>query len=529
VSIVRKTIAFSLALLGLFLSIYLLWVYASPSHPMVCLGGGCDEVRASSYAHFFGIPTPAFGVAFYVLLAILMFAEAAGKRRLHRVILALAAIGFVVAAALTGVEAFVVHAWCAWCVGQAFAVTLVFILYATGRPRDPREPSMASRYWTVLMVAVIAGSIGFYMLQRAEKSLAETPPPPPAEAIAARLIRPESHVTGNPQSTVTFVEFGDLQCPACAASYPIVRSLRQQYGDRVKFSFRHFPLPTIHVFAMKAAEASECAAQQGKFWEYVDRAYDSKGDLKDESLEGYAGELGLDKDRFHQCLATDATLPQVQRDQADGLALGVRPTPTFFVGKRRIEGALTEYQFSTMLLDDLQSAAKLSESPSTPLPSAGAPPAPEKTAEKKSAPAAPGTALNMSGGTSSGGFLNVKGASTDCSPDAPKGPEPPLIHTADAQKKLQQGAVFVDVRSTDDFAKAHIKGARSVPLLEVERRAGELPKDRQIVVYEAGTAPGDVCAAAKSSARVLISRGYQAVVYQDGMKGWEKSGGAVEK
>jgi len=171
----------------------------------------------------------------------------------------------------------------------------------------------------------------------------------------------------------------------------------------------------------------------------------------------------------------------------------------------------------------------VTEAPATPPPVVSVPPVAEKTAEKKSAPTTPGTALSMGGGTSTGGFLNVKGASTDCSSDAPKGPEPPLIHTADAQKRLQQGAVFVDVRSAEDFAKEHIKGARSVPLLEVERRAGELPKDKPIVVYEAGTAPGDVCAAAKSSARVLISRGYQAVVYQDGLRDWEKSGGAVEK
>lgn len=210
----RKTIAFTFALVGLFISIYLLWVYASPSHPLVCLGTGCDEVRASRFAHFFGVPTPAFGVAFYGLLAILMFAEAAG-RKLHRAILLLAAIGFVVAATLTGVEAFVIHAWCAWCVGQAIAVTLILVLYATAPADTPRRmPSMAGRYWSVLMVAIIVGSAMFYGLARAEKNL--PPPPPAAEEIASRLIRPDTHVTGNLQSPVTFVEFGDLQCPACA-------------------------------------------------------------------------------------------------------------------------------------------------------------------------------------------------------------------------------------------------------------------------------------------------------------------------
>ncbi len=525
----RKTIAFALALVGLFISIYLLWVYASPGHPMVCLGGGCDEVRASRFAHVLGIPTPVFGVVFYALLALLMFAEAAG-RSLHRVILFLAALGFVVAAVLTGIEAFVVHAWCAWCVGQAIAVTLVLILYATSGPADLRpQPRMASRYWTVLMVAIMAGSVAFYLLARAEQKLVEAPPPPPPEAIAARLIRPDSHVTGNPQSTVTFVEFGDLQCPACAASYPTVKALRNQYGDRVKFVFREFPLEQIHPFALHSAEAAECAAQQGKFWEMVDRLYDAKGDLADASLERYAGELGLDQAKFHGCFLSQATLAQIRQDQQDGLALGVRPTPTFFVGKRRVEGALTEYQFASMLLDDLQAAGML-KSDSAPAPATSAAPAQEKSADKKAGAPAGGAALNVSGGTSSGGFFNVQGASTNCDPDAPKGPEPPLIHFADAQKRFDAGAVFVDVRSADDFSKGHIKTAKDLPLLEVERRASELPKDKPIVVYEAGTAAaGDVCAAAKSAARVLISRGYRAVVYQDGLKDWEKNGGAVDK
>jgi rhodanese-related sulfurtransferase len=276
---------------------------------------------------------------------------------------------------------------------------------------------------------------------------------------------------------------------------------------------------------MHSAEAAECAAQQGKFWEYVDRVYEAKGDLVDASLERYAMELGLDKGLFHQCLASEATLPQVQRDQLDGVALGVRSTPTFFVGKRRIEGALTEYQFSTMLLDDLQSAGMLKSGAAAPI----APGNTNPVAQEKQAPAA-GAALSMGGGTSSGGFFNVQGASTDCSEDAPKGPEPPLIHTPDALKRLEQGAVFVDVRSAEDFAKGHIKGAVNLPLLEVERRAGELAKDQAIVVYEGGTAAaGDVCAASKSAARVLISRGYKAVVYRDGLKDWEKAGGAVEK
>lgn len=540
----KKTLSFALALLGLFVSIYLLWVYASPSHPMVCLGTGCDEVRASAYAHFFGIPTPVYGVIFYLILSVLIFADARVSRvdnrnakrakgtrdsRISTVIVVLSAIGVLVSAALTYLEAAVIHAWCAWCVTQAIAVTLILLLWIAihfEEKRGRRESPTTSAYANVVFAAVVIGCIAFYLLQRAESK--QPPPPPSVEAIASKLVRPDSHVTGDPQSAVTFVEFGDMQCPACVASYPTVEQLRNTFGDRVRFVFREYPLESIHMYALSAAEAAECAAKQGRFWPMLDRLYAAHGQLDEPSIQRYAQEVGVDVAQLKQCIASDDTLPTIRRDQQDGLALGVRSTPTFFVGPRRIEGALTYEQFAAMLNDDLAAHAK--QQPAPP------PPTPEQKQQVPPAKNAASSPANQqaakSGGVlpgQSGGFFDMKGSSVDCSTDAPKGPEPPLIHTADAQKDQQQGAVFVDVRATDDFAKGHIKGARNIPLLEVETRAGELPKEKTIVVYESGTAAGDVCAAAKSAARVLISRGYKAVVYQDGLRDWEKSGGSVEK
>lgn len=552
VSIVKRTLAFALALLGLFVSIYLLWVYASPSHPMVCLGGsGCDEVRGSAYAHILGIPTPAYGVAFYLLVALLIFLEARTlplsrknkqvadtRSPLPTLILALSALGVLVSAALTYIEAAVVHAWCAWCVTQAIAVVLIFLLWLAivlGERNGHREIMRTATLTNVALAAFAVGCIAFYLLQRAE---AHIPPPPPSlEAISAKLVRPDSHVTGNPQSLVTFVEFGDLQCPACVASYPIVEQLRNAFADRVRFVFRQYPLESIHLYALGAAEAAECAATQGRFWPMLDRMYASKGQLDDPSLQRYATELGLDVPRFRQCLSSDETLATIRRDQQDALALGVRSTPTFFVGKRRIEGALPFNQFAELLNEDLAACGSGCVQPAQATTSQSTAHGPEKqqAGQTQSPAAARANAqqtAKASGGAlpgQSGGFFTVKGSSVDCSTDAAKGPEPPLIHTADAQKDHRRGAVFVDVRSSDDFAKGHIQSARNIPLLEVETRAGELPKDTTLVVYEAGTAAGDVCAAAKSAARVLISRGHKAVVYQDGLKDWEKSGGAVEK
>jgi predicted DsbA family dithiol-disulfide isomerase/rhodanese-related sulfurtransferase len=317
---------------------------------------------------------------------------------------------------------------------------------------------------------------------------------------------------------VTLVEFGDLQCPSCAAAEPEMRELRQRYGDRVRFVFRQFPLEKIHQYAMRSAEASECAAQQGKFWEALDRFYAANGNLKDESLERYAGEIGLDVTKFKSCLGSGATRAIIQRDREDGHALGVRGTPTFFLGRQRIVGAPEMAKFEQLLNQQLAAA---SAPPPAPIPAASTAPPPERKATK-SAASASAAGAGLGGGPS--GFLSIQGNSTDCSEDALKGPEPAMIHTAEAEKLFRDGAVFVDVRSAEDFRKSHVPGAANLPLLDAPRRATELPRDKTIVLYESGSGGNaDVCAASRAVGRVLLGHAYKnVVVYQDGLAAWQK-------
>src|SRR5579872_5460665 len=105
----RRFLILALSLIGLFDSVYLLWVYTSPSHPLVCLGTGCDVARASSYSHLWGLPLPLFGVAMYGALALLAFGESLGGAVLYAVIryatLAIAAVGFIASLVLSGIEA----------------------------------------------------------------------------------------------------------------------------------------------------------------------------------------------------------------------------------------------------------------------------------------------------------------------------------------------------------------------------------------------------------------------------------------
>ena len=133
--------------------------------------------------------------------------------------------------------------------------------------------------------------------------------------------------------------YGDFQCPYCAAAYPIVRRVRDRLAPRLRFAFRHFPLPEIHPLAQRAAEASEAAAAQGAFWPMHDLLYESRGRLEQDDLLAYAGELGLDRDRVGGELERSAHAARVQRDVDSGLASGVGGTPSFFVNGRLHAGS----------------------------------------------------------------------------------------------------------------------------------------------------------------------------------------------
>jgi protein-disulfide isomerase len=108
----------------------------------------------------------------------------------------------------------------------------------------------------------------------------------------------------------------------------------------VKFVYRDFPLVDIHPDAFRAAEASHCAQDQNKYWAYHDQLFMNQSDLTQAALEGYAKNIGLDMDLFKSCLASEKHKAQVLEDIQDGLALGVKGTPTFFINGVKFEGAV---------------------------------------------------------------------------------------------------------------------------------------------------------------------------------------------
>jgi protein-disulfide isomerase len=164
-----------------------------------------------------------------------------------------------------------------------------------------------------------------------------TPPAPPVYKIAVD----DQPLKGNPDAAVTVVEFTDYQCPNCAAAQPTLERLIAEYGDRVRFVVRDFPL-TQHADAEKAAEAAEAAREQGKYWDFTAILFRNQSSLKPEQLKQYARVLGLDLAKFGAALDSGRFADKVQRDINDGERVGVNGTPTFFINGRRTTDASYE-------------------------------------------------------------------------------------------------------------------------------------------------------------------------------------------
>jgi protein-disulfide isomerase len=151
---------------------------------------------------------------------------------------------------------------------------------------------------------------------------------------------------GNPDASVTIVEYSDFQCPFCAKAYETLeKQLLVEYGDRVRLVYKNFPLTSVHPWAQAAAVATVCGRQQSPeaFWKLYDYFFQNQASLTPQNLaekaQAVARAAGLDVARFDACMADPATLEAVEAEEKEAAALGVRSTPTFFVNGRRLEGA----------------------------------------------------------------------------------------------------------------------------------------------------------------------------------------------
>jgi Na+/H+ antiporter NhaA len=201
----------------------------------------------------------------------------------------------------------------------------------------------------VLVASVLAALLGWALFRVADRRR------PPGAGTRPVLLDPpvdlaRDHVRGPVDAPLTLVEYGDFECPFCGRATGTVEELRERFGDRLRYVFRHVPLVDVHPHARLAAEAAEAAGAQGRFWEMHDRLFAGQDRLTAADLLEHAAAAGLDVPRFARDLGSSRFARRVEEDVESAEASGVTGTPTFFVNGRRHTGPFDTDSLTAALL-----------------------------------------------------------------------------------------------------------------------------------------------------------------------------------
>lgn len=144
------------------------------------------------------------------------------------------------------------------------------------------------------------------------------------------------HIRGNAEAGLVLTEYADFQCPACGQFYPVIKSLEEQYGDKLAIEFKHFPLTALHPYAMPAAKAAEAAGIQGKFFEMHDKLFENQSAWSQSGtpqvfFNQYAQEIGLDVDLFKRHMRASLIEEKIKKEAQEAIAQGHTGTPSFML------------------------------------------------------------------------------------------------------------------------------------------------------------------------------------------------------
>ena len=207
-----------------------------------------------------------------------------------------------------------------------------------------------NKQFLVIIVAIVVGLFGVLTLTRHKSSTN-------GQNSSASSSQATNHTIGKGEKNVTILEYGDFECPACKAYYPIVQEIKKEYGDKIKFQFRHYPLVQIHKNAFVGSRAAEAAGLQGKFFEMHDLLYEqqdswSKATDPTTQLTAFATQLGLNVDQFKTDLASEAVANSINADVKAGQAVGVNSTPTFLINGKKVDQNPQTLEDFKKLVDD---------------------------------------------------------------------------------------------------------------------------------------------------------------------------------
>jgi predicted DsbA family dithiol-disulfide isomerase len=226
----------------------------------------------------------------------------------------------------------VLHAFCPLC--TASAITLAAMVAAAFRSRAAIVSGPAGASPAGALTLAIFAALPLLIFTTANLVESKTPGGLWLVDLAA------AHRLGPANAPVQIVVYSDFQCPFCRQLAPVLERLHDRFPKETMIVYRHYPLDA-HPRAFPAAVASECAAEQGKFWEYHDKLFADDGDLGDAALLETAKSLGLDAERFRKCLGTEPPRKAVEANLREAHALGLPGAPIVFLNGRRFEGQPT--------------------------------------------------------------------------------------------------------------------------------------------------------------------------------------------
>lgn len=349
------------SIVGAAASAYLLVEYVTGQSGVCLTGSGCDLVRASAFAYPLGIPTPLIGLAFYLVAAWVVvrtldsgpIAGVAPRTALA----GLSVAGAAASMTLTALEAFVIKAFCTWCLVQAGA-SLVLLGAAVALARSEPEapvPSQSKRARQHasqavegerrdLMRTALFGGSGGVLVVAVMLALGASGGTPSSSPNGSGLAP-----AGNPHlgtGQVQVVEFSDFECPGCAFIAPILADIGSSNGATLVY--RYFPLDSIHPNADGSARAAAAADRQGHFWQMSKALFARQNDWKDLSatdadafFRTLASDLGLDVAAWQTAYTSADIETVVDTDRQAATSLGLSGTPSLFINGRPYSGGLS--------------------------------------------------------------------------------------------------------------------------------------------------------------------------------------------
>ena len=332
----------------------------------------CDAVLSSRYAVLAGVSISIWAMLYYLVVialavAVILATGARLRERLATITLLVAAWGLLFSLYMAVIALGVLHAVCVMCGGLYLVSVGLFAAAwrsrsqllagsrrrAAERARQDRLVVLGSVVAAALLIAIGSWEAFGPRVQGADAAaIARQLPDFYRWYLSQPIVQVPvdgGHSRGSAAAPVTIVEFSDFECGHCAQFHHTVDDVLRRYAQNIRVVFHHFPLDSecnpsltgrLHPKACLAAVASECAAQQGQFWQYHDVLFNNQKQLGRQSLIEYAARLGLDTTRFTACLDSAEPRARVQNDVTEAAALGVDSTPTVFINGRLVKGAL---------------------------------------------------------------------------------------------------------------------------------------------------------------------------------------------